>query len=60
MMTHSGGKPCACNQCDKAFIQSGNLSWHMNSHSVEKPYQSDHYNKAYINESDILLCEESY
>merc|ERR1711993_219763 len=42
-LTHSGGKPCACDQCKYSCKTAQNLKTHKLTHSGEKPYACDQY-----------------
>ena len=41
LFTHSGEKPYACGECDKAFASKGNLLRHRSIHTGEKSYKCD-------------------
>jgi KRAB domain-containing zinc finger protein len=41
MRTHSGVKPFTCQNCGKAFSESGSLRYHLRTHSGDKPYSCD-------------------
>ena len=44
---HTGEKPIACSQCDKAFNQSTYLKTHQSIHTGEKPYACSQSDKAF-------------
>ncbi|CAL4159954.1 unnamed protein product, partial [Meganyctiphanes norvegica] len=44
---HSGYKPYQCSQCDKAFLNSGNLIIHMRTHTGDKAFQCNQCDKGF-------------
>ena len=51
--THGVEKRYQCSSCDKAFINSSNLIYHLRTHPGEKPYKCDQCGKAFAAKGDL-------
>ena len=48
-----GGKPFACELCNKAFTHQSYLNMHIRNHTGEKPYACKHCSKSFSQQGDL-------
>nr|XP_034342401.1 zinc finger protein 120-like [Arvicanthis niloticus] len=58
--SHTGQKPCECNQCSKAFSCHSHLQRHKRTHTGEKPYECNQCAKAFSCHSSLQTHERTH
>ena len=52
-IVHDDSKALACDMCDKRFGRKQELTYHMNSHTGNRPYKCEVCSKSYVSHSSL-------
>jgi hypothetical protein len=58
--THTGGKPYACDVCNKQFSAPSTLTQHKRTHTGEKPYECDVCNKRFLQSGHLATHKRTH